>query len=181
MPFWCHSLFPFPHPSLYFPQQPLIIYNLHLVIPYFHQSCPSQSTPNSTPTALILRIAGLHFPGIKTCNECAILRWLATHTQIPLPKVLRYDATRNNELGYEYMLMSMVNGHSFQAISKELPRLEYQDHLEGFLDQIVDVVSELASHSRNHVGGLQEITGNVEDGEGTKDAENRSMIVPDQL
>jgi hypothetical protein len=33
--------------------------------------------PNSYPTALILRIAGLHFPGIKTCNECVILKWLA--------------------------------------------------------------------------------------------------------
>lgn len=95
--------------------------------------------------------------------------------------MLRYYATHNNELGYEYMLMSIANDRSFQAISKELPRLEYQDHLEGPLDQIVDVISELASHSRNLAGGLQEITDNVEDGEGTKDAEKRSMIVPGQL
>jgi hypothetical protein len=77
--------------------------------------------PNSTPTALILRSAGLHFPGIRPAMNAPSLRWLATHTQTPLPKMLRYDGTHNNELGYEYMLMSMVNGRSFQAIRKELP------------------------------------------------------------
>jgi aminoglycoside phosphotransferase (APT) family kinase protein len=133
--------------------------------------------PNSSPAALILRIAGLHFPGIKTSNECAILEWLTAHTQISIPKVLHYDTTRNNELGYEYMLMSMVNGRSFEAIRKELLRPEYEDHLEGFLDQIVDIISELDSHSWNHIGGLQEITRNVEDRGRHEDANNRGLTI----
>ncbi len=78
--------------------------------------------PNSSPTTLILRIAGSHFPSIKTCNECAILKWVSIHTQIPVLKVLHYNETHQNELGYEYMLMSMVTGGSFEAIRKELPK-----------------------------------------------------------
>lgn len=76
------------------------------------------------------------------------------------------------------MLMSMANGRSFEAIRMEPPRLEYEDYLEGFLDQIVDIITKLSSHSWNHVGGLEEITSNAEDGGGKRDAENRSMIVP---
>jgi hypothetical protein len=105
----------------------------------------SNLLPSSCPTTLILRIAGLHFPSIKTHNECAILKWLSTYTQIPVPEVLHYDTTLQNVLGYEYMLMSMVTGNSFEAIRKELPRPQYEDHLERFLDQIVDFISELGS------------------------------------
>jgi hypothetical protein len=41
------------------------------------------------------------------------------------------------------MLMSMATGCSFEAIRKVLPAQEYEDHLEGFLDQIVDIILEL--------------------------------------
>jgi hypothetical protein len=120
--------------------------------------------PNSS-TTLILRIAGSHFPSIKTCNECAILKWLSTHTKIPLPQVLHYDSTHHNELGYEYMLMSMATGRSFETVRKELPKSEYEDHLERLLDQIVDIISELGSHSWQHIGGLQETTDSSYEGD----------------
>lgn len=94
--------------------------------------------------------------------------------------MLKYDATRNNELGYEYMLMSMFNGRSFEDVRKEMPEREYEDHLEGFLNQVVDIISELDSHNWNHIGGFQEITGTINDENGKEDAKNGSLIVPGQ-
>lgn len=70
------------------------------------------------------------------------------------------------------MLMNMVTRRSFETVRKELPKPEFDDHLERLLDQIVDIISELGSHNRQHIGGLQKITGlsdNERDG---------SMIVP---
>jgi aminoglycoside phosphotransferase (APT) family kinase protein len=100
------------------------------------------------------------------------LKWLSSHTQIPVPEVLYYDATQNNELGYEYMIMSMVGGRSFEVLRKELLAPQYEEQLEGLLDQIVNVVSQLGSHSWQHIGGLQEmITSSKDDGSG-------SMLVP---
>jgi aminoglycoside phosphotransferase (APT) family kinase protein len=138
-----------------------IIYKLSYYTPI--QTSLLNCTPNSSPTILILRIAGLHFPTIKTRNECAILKWLSTHTHIPVPEVLYYDSTHHNELGYEYMIMSMVAGRSFETVREELPKEEYEDHVEGFLDQIVDIISELGSHTWQHIGGLQEMTGSSND------------------
>ena len=67
-----------------------------------------------------------------------------------MPTVLDYDATCNNELGYEYMLMSMASGCSFEVMRNELIRLEYEGHLEGFIDQIVDIISELLTQLEPH-------------------------------
>jgi hypothetical protein len=74
------------------------------------------------------------------------LKWLAIYTKIPVPRVLHHDASRNNELGYEYMLMTMTTGRSFEVIRKDLPVVYYQEHLDGFLDQVVEIISELDSH-----------------------------------
>ncbi|KAK5806783.1 hypothetical protein VI817_001041 [Penicillium citrinum] len=45
----------------------------------------------------------------------ATLDWVCRMTDTPLPKVLAWDATRNSEIGFEWILMAEVPGKPFQV------------------------------------------------------------------
>lgn len=106
----------------------------------------------------ILRIAGPHFPTTKTSNEVAVLSWLAQNTTIPVPHVTVYDDTTNNILGQEWMLLTAINGMSFDKVEKHLADTgesnDWKDHLAEYMRQMLDVVQQLSTHRWSHVGGL---------------------------
>lgn len=114
------------------------------------------SSSVSSQTEIILRIAGNHFPLIKTQNECAVLKWLARNTSIPVPSIFHYDATSSNPIGHEYMLMSKLSGQPFSSMRASVSASEYEPHLSALVEQVADIVAELASHTWSHFGGLQE-------------------------
>lgn len=51
-------------------------------------------------------------PHNKTDGEVATLCWLERHTCIPTPRVTAFDASSENELGYEWILMDLMPGTS---------------------------------------------------------------------
>ncbi|KAF2448988.1 hypothetical protein P171DRAFT_452634 [Karstenula rhodostoma CBS 690.94] len=99
---------------------------------------------------LILRVSGNHLPGIKTLNEVACMRWVSANTTIPVPKLVRFDASVDNLIGYEYMLLERIPGKSVDKIYDQL-----DDHAKRYLvSQLTDCLVQLQSHSWAHVGGL---------------------------
>ncbi|CAM6101954.1 unnamed protein product [Calypogeia fissa] len=139
------------------------IYTLSYPKSTLSEFLPTPPAPNTSTTTLILRVSGTHFPSIKTLNECTILKWLSAQTQIPVPQVLHYDATRDNPIGYEFILMTMAVGRSFDLVKPELSASlswrSYQEHLDSFVAQVVDIISELQSHRWHQIGGLRELQG----------------------
>ena len=59
---------------------------------------------------LIMRITLPVQPYFKTISEHATIEYLKQHTTIPVPEVLKYNAKREAELGFEWMIMHRVHG-----------------------------------------------------------------------
>ncbi|KPM44960.1 hypothetical protein AK830_g1625 [Neonectria ditissima] len=49
-------------------------------------------------------------PACKTLSEVATIAWVRDNTSLPVPKILAYDATRINPIGFEWIAMTKVPG-----------------------------------------------------------------------
>ncbi|KAH6619096.1 phosphotransferase enzyme family-domain-containing protein [Chaetomium sp. MPI-SDFR-AT-0129] len=58
----------------------------------------------------ILRVSLPVDPRNKTLGEAATLELVRHKTDIPVPRVVAFDETRNNEIGYEWLLMDCMTG-----------------------------------------------------------------------
>ncbi|KAI1373320.1 phosphotransferase enzyme family-domain-containing protein [Hypoxylon crocopeplum] len=59
---------------------------------------------------LVMRVSLPVCPKAKTESEVATLRWIAKNTSLPVPKVHHYDSSRNNPIGFEWILMDWIDG-----------------------------------------------------------------------
>ena len=103
------------------------------------------------PMELVLRISGHHIPHIKTINEAAIISWVEANTSIPVPTVVRMDASRDNVLDHEYLIHRRLPGEPLDEAFRFLTD-EQMDHI---LHQIIDMLVVLHSTPWRHVGGLR--------------------------
>jgi hypothetical protein len=113
---------------------------------------PEQS-PNMVTGSLILRIANCAIPHIKTMNEVATLRYLSSHSSIPVPSVLYYDTSASNVIHSEYMVMTRLRG----TIASELyfSICSAPEKMDRVLEQMAKFHIELFQHSFHHLGGLK--------------------------
>ncbi|KAK4203378.1 phosphotransferase enzyme family-domain-containing protein [Triangularia verruculosa] len=61
---------------------------------------------------LIMRVTLPVYPRHKTRAEVATLRWVHENTTIPVPKVFGFDDNNENEVGFEWTLMELMEGTS---------------------------------------------------------------------
>ncbi|KAK7398064.1 hypothetical protein QQX98_012572 [Neonectria punicea] len=92
---------------------------------------------------LVFRVSGRHLPTIKTMNEVGVMTWLSKNTTIPLPEVIAYDASVDNPIGYEYTLLSRVQGVTLSDIYDSLS----DGQIAQILDQLIDILCQLQAHS----------------------------------
>lgn len=100
---------------------------------------------------LVLRLSGNHITRKKTVNEVAVMRWIKENTEIPVPAVVRFDATTDNPVGCEFTLLEKIPGRSVDKFYHELS----EDAKMALVRQLTDVVVEMNRHDWTHVGGLQ--------------------------
>lgn len=60
--------------------------------------------------SFLLRVTLPVNPHDKTRGEVATLRWVREHTNIPVPKVIAFDDSRDNSIGFEWILMDFMPG-----------------------------------------------------------------------
>ncbi|KAI0521638.1 phosphotransferase enzyme family-domain-containing protein [Xylaria bambusicola] len=60
----------------------------------------------------LMRVTLPVYPHHKTHGEVTTLRWLGDNTSVPVPKVLAFDDSRDNEIGFEWILMELMPGLS---------------------------------------------------------------------
>jgi aminoglycoside phosphotransferase len=64
--------------------------------------------------SLVIRVSLPVYPGYKTASEVATLRLVATKTDVPVPCVIAFDASKN-PLGFEWILMQRMPGMQLGA------------------------------------------------------------------
>ncbi|KAL2678538.1 hypothetical protein Neosp_009286 [[Neocosmospora] mangrovei] len=64
---------------------------------------------------LMLRISLPVDPQYKTLSEVATIRWVHSVTTIPLPQVITYNSSLDSTLGFEWILMTRLDGTSLSS------------------------------------------------------------------
>eukprot|EP00698_Gefionella_okellyi_P000646 TRINITY_DN1056_c0_g1_i3.p1 TRINITY_DN1056_c0_g1~~TRINITY_DN1056_c0_g1_i3.p1 ORF type:complete len:402 (-),score=73.96 TRINITY_DN1056_c0_g1_i3:4144-5349(-) len=91
---------------------------------------------------LVLRIANPHTfsKRRKTCSEVAVMNYVRSKTNLPVPRVLSYAADSSSSiLGCEYILMEKLPGVLLKTHKQQLSKPEKQ----LFWSAIVDIMAEL--------------------------------------
>ncbi|KAI9743459.1 MAG: hypothetical protein M1818_002771 [Claussenomyces sp. TS43310] len=60
-------------------------------------------------------------PHHKTSSEVATIEFIRQNTDVPVPKILAFDASNSNELGFEWILMEMMPGAPLRSKWRRLP------------------------------------------------------------
>ena len=87
----------------------------------------------------IMRVSLPVDPRFKTLSEVAVLDYLDKTTSIPIPKVITFDASSRNALGFEWILMNRVIG---DPLSKIWDSLSLANKLR-IVEQVVQIMAML--------------------------------------
>ncbi|KAF4983798.1 hypothetical protein FZEAL_882 [Fusarium zealandicum] len=71
---------------------------------------------------LILRISLPVDPPYKTLSEVATIRWISAVAPIPVPQIINYDSSGDSNIGFEWILMTKLEGTS---LSQAWTRLDF--------------------------------------------------------
>ncbi|KAH6658102.1 kinase-like domain-containing protein [Truncatella angustata] len=111
-----------------------------------------QAQPNEPDgsISLVLRVSGKHLPRIKTLNEVAAMTWVRDATKIPVPAIVCFDASQDNAIGHEYILLEKAPGVSVDTIYDSLD----DEKREYLIIQLMNYLMELRQCEWHHSGGL---------------------------
>ena len=87
-------------------------------------------------------------PGLATASEAATMRYLRTELGLPVPEVLDWSTTADNEVGSEYILMAEAEGQPLMKL------------WDGFdVDEKIAVVDQLVTIQQRLVEGGARLKG----------------------
>lgn len=115
----------------------------------------------------IMRVTLPVYPHHKTHGEMTTLNWLRHSTNIPVPKVIAFDNSRSNEIGFEWILMEFMPG--CQARKKW--RTMTMEQKVTLTERIAEIQAEMfhcgsENHEFKNIGTLHSNHGNF-NSEGT--------------
>ncbi|UPK92510.1 hypothetical protein LCI18_003445 [Fusarium solani-melongenae] len=99
---------------------------------------------------LMLRISLPVDPQYKTLSEVATIRWVNAVTTMPLPQVITYNSSLDSALGFEWILMTRLDGTS---LSDAWPHIDFSTK-SALVRQFA---SFTASLFRNQLSGIGNI------------------------
>ncbi|KAF2240280.1 hypothetical protein BU26DRAFT_470903 [Trematosphaeria pertusa] len=80
-------------------------------------------------------------PKYTTASEVAVLKFISTHTRVPVPKVLAWSSDASNPVGVEYIVMEKAPG---QQLFTTWSAMTIQEQF-GLVEQLTQFEAELAS------------------------------------
>ncbi|KAK2462793.1 hypothetical protein APHAL10511_005184 [Amanita phalloides] len=105
-----------------------------------------------TGESFIIRVSLPVDPYFKMASEVATLRFVRKYTSIPVPRVIAFDASADNELGFEWMLMSKLPGVTLASLW-ESPALLWEERVQ-ITKMLAAYVKQLTSFQFNLTGSL---------------------------
>ena len=107
------------------------------------------SYPGHHPSYL-LRVTLPVEPYFKTESEVATIAYLRAHTSVPVPRVIAWQSNIEEGLGYEWMLMEVIDGVPLQDVWRKMP----WDRKLEFVDKLAGLIKELQDHKFDSIGAL---------------------------
>lgn len=98
----------------------------------------------------LLRVTVPIEPYYKTESEVATIAYLRANTTIPVPRVLAWNSSRDNELTFEWVLMEKMGGVSLFDVWRKMP---WERKLE-LTKAIAGMVKQLRDQKFDRIGGL---------------------------
>lgn len=93
----------------------------------------------SEDESYVMRVSAPVDPFLKTSSEAATLEYVRRHTTIPVARVVAFDASADNELGFEWIIMEKVYGvpleESWGEMSLEA-KFKIAAEMAGFIAQL---------------------------------------------
>jgi len=99
---------------------------------------------SGTLESFIMRISLPVDPYFKTASEVATLQFVRKNTSIPVPRVIAFDSSADNELGFEWILMTKLPGVALKSLweSPDLvweSRVQLTKALAGYVKQLTSL------------------------------------------
>jgi aminoglycoside phosphotransferase (APT) family kinase protein len=105
-----------------------------------------------TPESFIMRVILPVDPYFKTASEVATLQFVRKHTSIPVPRVIAFDSSADNELGFEWILMTKLPGVALKSLW-EFPELAWDSRVQ-LTKTLAGYVKQLTSFKFSLMGNL---------------------------
>lgn len=115
----------------------------------------------SDGTKWILRIPmegpeGFPTDGRQLESEVKTMHFIRKNTTIPIPDIIRFDGTTENEIGWPYFIMEFVEGTPVSRLwFDETGKTPLEERRQRILDTIAGAMSQLKDFSFNKIGSLQ--------------------------
>jgi thiamine kinase-like enzyme len=104
--------------------------------------------------SFIFRVALPVDPGFKTNSEVTTLRFVRQKANIPVAEVIAFDASNNNELGFEWILMEFVYG---QTLREKWRKCSFRAK-EDLVRSLAGFQTQLFGEAKQTIGNLYEET-----------------------
>ncbi|KAM5355137.1 hypothetical protein ACJ41O_001783 [Fusarium nematophilum] len=110
----------------------------------------------SSQQKLLMRVSLPVDPHNKTMGEVATMQWLRRFTGVPVPDVIAFDASCDNEIGFEWILISFIAGASLYSQWRKLPITTK----EALVKQVADFQAQIlrASEDKSPLRGIGTLT-----------------------
>lgn len=99
---------------------------------------------------LLMRISLPVYPRSKTRGEVTTLRFLRRETDVPVPEVIAFDDSCNNEIGFEWILMELMPGVSAYKKWRTLT----MSQKVALVQRVAELQAQIFRHTFSGIGTL---------------------------
>jgi hypothetical protein len=98
----------------------------------------------------VLRVVLPIDPFLQTESQAATVAYVRQYTSIPVPELTAYESSAQNELGYEWLLMTKIEGVPVKDVWDDMT----QDEKMRFTDELSRYTKQLQSFNFSQIGSL---------------------------
>ncbi len=109
--------------------------------------CPRGSKDERS---FIFRVSLPVDPGFKVSSDVATMAFVREHTSAPVPHVLAFDPSHENELGFAWTIMEMMPGQPLCHRYRYMTRKQKED----LVKRVAEIVAQMFRHKLHGIGNL---------------------------